>query len=166
MKKLPMSFKQRVIALAVITAGGALSVSAYALPDAGAVNKADCAMHGKHGPQNHAQRMEQRAQRLAQLKTKLNLSAQQEPAWNAFTASSQQPMITMEERQAMRAEMATLTTPQRIDKMMEMAETRRAHMIERAQATKAFYAQLTPAQQAVFDAETKFKGRHGAHQAS
>lgn len=40
-----------------------------------------------------------------------------------------------------------------LDKTLELAEARRAKMIERAEATNAFYAQLTPAQQAVFDAE-------------
>ena len=160
MKSLPKSFNQRLMALAMLAAGGALSVSAYALPAAGTA-KADCAaMHGKHGHKNQAERMEQRAKHLAALKTKLNLTVQQEAAWDTFTASRQGQMRSMADRQAMRAEMANMTTPQRVDKMLERAEARRAKMIERAQATKAFYAQLTPAQQAVFDAEAKFKG-HG-----
>ena len=163
MKSLPKSFNQRVLALAMLAAGGALSLSAYALPEAGAA-KADCAAmhgkHGKHGHKNHAERMEQRAKHLTALKAKLNLTAQQEAAWNAFTASKPGQMRSMADRQAMRTEMANMTTPQRVDKMLERAEARRANMIERAQATKTFYAQLTPAQQAVFDAEAKFKG-HG-----
>ena len=164
MKSLPKSFNQRVLAMTMLAAGGALSLSAYALPEAGAA-KADCAaMHGKHGHKNHAQRMEQRAQHLTALKAKLNLTAQQEAAWNAFTASKQGQMRSMADRQAMRAEMASMTTPQRIDRMLERSEARRANMIARAQATKTFYAQLTPAQQAVFDAEAKFKGHgRGAH---
>ena len=167
MKSLPKSFNQRVMALAMLAAGGALSVSAYALPEAGTA-KADCAgMHGKHGKHGHktqAERMELRAKHRAALKAKLNLTAQQEAAWNTFTASRQGQMRSMADRQAMRAEMASMTTPQRVDKMLELAEARRAKMIERAQATKAFYAQLTPAQQAVFDAEAKFKGHgRGAH---
>lgn len=163
MKSLSQSFNHGVLALTMLVAGGALSVSAYALPEAGTA-KTDCAAMHKHGHKNHAERMEQRAKHLAGLKTKLNLSAQQEAAWDAFTASRQGKMRTMGDRQAMRAEMASMTTPQRVDKMLERAEMRRAKMIERAQATKAFYAQLTPAQQAVFDAEAKFKGHgHGAH---
>lgn len=166
MKNLPKSFTQRILALAMIAGGGALSVSAYALPDAGSANKGNCAaMHGKHGHKNQAERMEQRAKHLAALKAKLNLTAQQETSWNAFTASRQGPMRSMADRQAMRAEMANMTTPQRVDKMLERAEARRTNMIERAQATKAFYAQLTPDQQAVFDAEAKFKGHgHAGHQ--
>ena len=160
MKSLPKSINQRVLALAMLAAGGALSVSAFAMPGA-STGKADCAgMHGKHGQKTQAERMEQRAKHLAALKAKLNLTVQQEAAWDAFTASRQGQMPSMADRQAIRAEMANMTTPQRVDKMLERAESRRANMIARAQATKTFYAQLTPAQQAVFDAEAKFKG-HG-----
>ena len=165
MKSLPRTVNQSVIAMAMLAAGGALSMNAYALPEAGSA-KADCAaMHGKHGHKNHAQRMEQRAKHLAALKAKLNLTAQQETAWSTFTASRQGQMRSMADRQALRTEMASMTTPQRVDRMLELSEARRAKMIERAQATKAFYAQLTPAQQAVFDAEAKFKGHgRGGHQ--
>lgn len=160
MKSLPKSINQRVLALAMLAAGGALSVSAFAMPGAG-TGKTDCAgMHGKYGLKTQVERMEQRAKHLSALKTKLNLTAQQEAAWNAFTTSRPGEMRSMADRQAMRAEMANMTTPQRVDKMLERAEARRANMIERAEAAKAFYAQLTPAQQAVFDAEAKFKG-HG-----
>jgi len=62
----------------------------------------------------------------------------------------------------MRGELAKLNTPQRLDKMLAMSEQRRARMIERSQATKAFYAQLTPAQQDVFDVEA-MPGRHRGH---
>lgn len=162
------SFTKRALVVAIIAGGGALSAGAFALP-ADNAGKTDCAaMHGKHGHKNQAERMEQRAKHLTALKAKLNLSAQQEAAWNAFTATRQGPMRSMSDKQAMKAELATMTTPQRLDKMLEMSETRRANMIARAQATKTFYTQLTPAQQAVFDAEAKFMGhgRGGHHQKS
>lgn len=163
------SFTKRALVVAMIAGGGALSVGASALPPAGDAGKMNCAgMHGMHGQKNQAERMEQRAKHLAGLKAKLNLTAQQDTAWNAFTATRQGPMRPMGDRQAMQAEFAKMTTPQRMDKMLEMSEMRRAKMVERAQATKAFYAQLTPAQQAVFDAEAKFMGRghEGQHQKS
>jgi len=47
-----------------------------------------------------------------------------------------------------------------MDKMLEMPDKRRANLGESAPVTKDFYAQLTPSQQAVFDADAKFKG-HG-----
>jgi hypothetical protein len=66
------------------------------------------------------------------------------------------------DRQAMRAELDKLSTPQRLDKMQAMSDMRRARMLERTQAIKAFYAQLTPEQQSVFDAEA-MSGRHPGH---
>jgi Spy/CpxP family protein refolding chaperone len=56
--------------------------------------------------------------------------------------------------------MAKLTAPQRMDKMVAMADQRRARMVTRGQAVKVFYAQLTPQQQSVFDAETAQKRAH------
>ncbi|MDO9220156.1 MAG: hypothetical protein Q7T90_03925, partial [Thiobacillus sp.] len=53
--------------------------------------------------------------------------------------------------------------------MLEKADTRRAHMAARGAVVKAFYVQLTPEQQAVFDAEAmSLPGRghgfgHGHH---
>jgi Spy/CpxP family protein refolding chaperone len=47
--------------------------------------------------------------------------------------------------------------------MLAMSEARRARMAERAQAIKAFYAQLTPEQQGVFDAEAMPDRRRGHH---
>lgn len=55
----------------------------------------------------------------------------------------------------------------RLDRMQAMAEVRRARMAERAAAIKAFYAQLTPEQQKVFDAEglpAAHRGHHRRHQ--
>jgi Spy/CpxP family protein refolding chaperone len=43
-----------------------------------------------------------------------------------------------------------------------MADKRHARMAERAEAIKAFYAQLTPEQQKVFDAEA-MPNRHRGH---
>jgi hypothetical protein len=64
----------------------------------------------------------------------------------------------------MRAEFEKLSTPQRLDKMLEMSEVRRAWLAERAEAVKAFYGQLTPEQQQVFDSQA-MPGRHGGHHA-
>ena len=65
--------------------------------------------------------------------------------------------------------MDKLTTPQRIDKMRELRSQRMtamtALMDKRGEATKAFYAALSPDQQKVFDAEHKMRGDHhgGGH---
>ena len=55
-------------------------------------------------------------------------------------------------------DMAKLTTPERIDKMKAMRTEHHAvmslEMDKRADATKAFYAVLSPEQQKVFDEKT------------
>jgi Spy/CpxP family protein refolding chaperone len=64
-----------------------------------------------------------------------------------------------------RAEMDKLSTPERIDKMSSLHKEHMAAMDaameKRGQATKTFYATLSPEQQKVFDAEFAKMGRHG-----
>lgn len=113
------------------------------------------------------ERMQQhRAQRLAALKDKLQLSEQQQGAWTSYTTALQPPaMPKPEDRAARRAEFEKLTTPERIDRMQARQAERNAMFAKRADATKAFYAQLTPAQQKTFDAESLRMGPrgHGPH---
>lgn len=63
------------------------------------------------------------------------------------------------------AELAKLPTPERIDKMKalrtEHMNAMNAAMDKHADATKAFYATLTPEQQKVFDANTMRPQRSG-----
>lgn len=115
---------------------------------------------------------ERHTQHLTELKAKLNLQGAQEPAWNSFIQSMQHPA-----RMA-RPEPATfeqMTTPERLDQMQAMKAQRDAHMQQRAEATKAFYAMLNADQKQVFDQETarmmkgsgmhamKHQGGHGHH---
>jgi hypothetical protein len=102
---------------------------------------------------------------LAQLKTKLKITAAQEPAWTTFAAAMKPTGGMMEKREAERAEMAKLTTPERIDKMhslraQHMADMNAA-MDKRDEATKTFYATLTAEQKKTFDAEHARMGGHG-----
>jgi hypothetical protein len=58
----------------------------------------------------------------------------------------------MEEKMRHQEEAArTMTTPQRMDMMISQMDEMRRMMLSRVQATKAFYAQLTPDQQHAFD---------------
>ena len=99
--------------------------------------------------------------RTAQLKTQLKITPAQEGAWNTFIAAMKPPA----QRPSFdRDAFDKLTTPQRIDKMRELRTQREAQMDQRANATKTFYAALTPAQQQVFDAVTmKSAHRMGGH---
>lgn len=113
--------------------------------------------------QGHGVRMQERmAQREAALKQILQITPAQEGAWNQWVAS-RRPSATMPRPRP--GEFAQLTTPQRIDRMRELRAARNAEMDRRADATKTFYAALSPAQQKAFDALTASRGfgRGGMH---
>jgi Spy/CpxP family protein refolding chaperone len=108
-----------------------------------------------------AQRTERHAARMAALKAKLKLTPDQEGAWTTFGASMQPRQAMMGNPAQFRAEMQTLTTPERIDKMQALKAQRHAEMTQRGDATKTFYAALTPEQKKVFDAEALHMGTAG-----
>ena len=152
MKWIQGLFTQRALMVALIAGSGALTASSFAMTAGGSAGKEGC--EAGHGQKAHAERGEQRAKHMAELKEKLQLTPVQEAAWNTFANASQRGMHPMGvDKQAMRGEFEKMDTPQRMDKMLAMSDMRRAKMLERAQATKAFYAQLTPQQKSVFDAE-------------
>ena len=109
----------------------------------------------RHDP---AKMHEHMLKRQAELKAKLKLTAAQESAWTTFVASMQPPA---KGPRPDRAEFDKLTTPERIDKMQALRTERNAEMDKRADATKAFYAALTPEQQKVFDANAMPHRGHG-----
>ncbi len=117
---------------------------------------------GKMDPAKMQARMEKRQ---AALKAALKLTANQEGAWTTFTAAMKPPADMMGKRPD-HAELAKLPTPERIDKMKVLHAQHSAEMNavmdRRGDATKAFYATLTPEQQKVFDAITmQHHGRAG-----
>jgi Spy/CpxP family protein refolding chaperone len=163
-----MKFATRKIVAAGLLAAFGLAAQAQT-PPAAPQGTAPTAMMGhRHGGQDGArmhERMERRmAERQAYLKEKLQLTPAQEGAWAAWTQSVK-PAHRGEKGQhrGQRAEFAKLTTPERIDRMRAMRAQRLAEMDKRADATKAFYAQLTPQQQKVFDDEGARFGRGGRH---
>lgn len=117
--------------------------------------------HARRAPAEREKRMaEHHAKRLAELKAALKLTAAQEGAWNTFTAATQPP--ARGERPPMdREAFKNLTTPQRIDLMEQRSAEHQARMKQRGDATKAFYAQLSPEQQKVFDQRAMRHGPRG-----
>lgn len=126
---------------------------------------------GRHDP---AQMQARIAKHQADLKAKLKLTPAQGGAWTAFTASMQPPVHgARPDRAAMKAEFDKLTTPERIDKMRTLRTQRmtemNAAMDKRGDATKTFYAALSPEQQKVFDSQRMGRGgmgqggHHGQH---
>lgn len=102
-----------------------------------------------HARMDPAQRAEMHAQKLRDV---LQLRPNQEPALAELTRAMAPPADARERMQGARAEMAGLTTPERLDKMRERMARRQQAFDARAMAIKKFYAQLTPAQQKAFDA--------------
>jgi len=161
MKWIQGSFAKPVLLAGMIAGSGLLAASSFALPANGADGKARC--ETMHGQKFQAKMEAHRASHLAALKEKLDIKPAQEAAWSAFTnAAKPQVKHDGKSREAMKAEFAKLSTPERLDKMLALSDTRRAKMAERAEAIKTFYAQLTPEQQKVFDAEAMPK-RGGKH---
>lgn len=148
----------------------------------GPMGGAQCDMTGPHGVMqgygmgHHGMGMKDPAKMQAKmdkhhaaLKAELKLTAAQEPAWTAFLESHKSPAGMKGQPPAAMPDLAKLTTPERLDKMKELRAQRMSEMTaamdKRAEATKAFYAVLTPEQQKVFDAQSMqgSRGHWGMH---
>lgn len=133
-------------------AGGALAILALGAPAQAQQPPAAGqrpAMEGRWQRPDPAQMRAQMAERMTAV---LQLTPQQKPALDAFLASMAPPEGAREGRREEMGQMRDMTTPQRLDAMgAKMAERQQA-FARRAEATKRFYAQLTPSQQKAFDA--------------
>lgn len=135
--------------------------------DMGAGMQGQGGMH--HSQMDPAKMQAKMDQRHAALKAQLKLTAAQEAAWTSYTTAMKPPPSMMAKRPDP-ADMAKLSTPERIDKMKTLRAQHMSDMTaamdKRGEATKAFYAALTPEQQKVFDASA-MQGPgagHGRHQ--
>ena len=170
-----LNLKNTLIATSI--AAGLFGASAFAVAQNGNGTGPNAEMRAQHlahradnqGPMMGQQRIERMQQRLAehqaQLKADLKLAPEQEAAWNAFVArTAPQPR----QASAQREDWSKLTTPERLDKMLARQAERSEQMTKRIDATKSFYATLTPEQQKTFDAQA-MRGFHrtgmrgGAH---
>ena len=161
-----LHLKPLVLASLIVTALACATLPARAQNQApaqpGAQTEAPRAQRGMERP-NRADpaRMEAHmAQRTADLKAKLKIEPAQEAAWASWTASMKPPAGQREAMAKNRDELKALSTPERIDRMKALRTQRDAEMDKRAQATKAFYAQLNAYQKGVFDSRPMM-GPHG-----
>lgn len=99
-----------------------------------------------------AERRQRIERGLAELKTRLAIQPTQEAAWTAWVQAMLPP--AQRPQHPTREQLAQLTTPERLDYMQAMQAERAAAMNRRADATRALYAQLTPQQRSIFDAES------------
>lgn len=174
----PLKSVQSLV-LAGIMATAALAATAQTVaPAAPATAAAPAKAGGYHGDRmgrHDPAKMQARiAKHQADLKARLKLAPAQEGAWTVFTASMQPPVQgARPDRAAMKAEFDKLTTPERIDRMRALRTQRMteksAAMDKRGEATKTFYAALSPEQQKVFDSQRMGRsgqghgGHHGQH---
>lgn len=147
--------KQLVIAAVLVTLG--LAAGAQTPPPGPGTGAPPQMARGEHGRMDPARMQERMAKRLGMLKQKLQITPAQEGAWNTYTAALKPAQFNRPDR----AELEKLTTPERIDRMRAMRAQHIAEMDKRADATKVFYAALSPEQKKVFDTESSRFGRHG-----
>lgn len=169
MAKVPNSIRSVFIASIIVTSAGfcltALAQAPSASPQSmsghggpmGMQPQHVPGMQGGHGmmndPKREAHRAERHQKHLNDMKVFLQLQASQEAAWTTFESVMKQPM--KRHIAAVPADMEKISTPERIDKMMAIKAERDAEIAKRMNATKTFYAVLTPAQQKVFDTHTQ-----------
>ena len=155
--------RQHVIAAGLLAALGLSAVAQTTAPAPGTPATPTTSREGR-GPadpaksqERHARMQERMNQRLSEVKQKLQLTPAQEAAWGSYTAALKPAQFNRPDR----AEFAKLSTPERIDRMRAARVARMAEMDRRGEATKTFYAALTPEQKKVFDAESLQRGPHG-----
>jgi hypothetical protein len=91
------------------------------------------------------------ADQARQLRGSLALRPDQEPALQAYIQAVIPSASEAARLRQTAADAQSLTTPQRLDQMLARMDEMRSVMVNRVQATKRFYFQLTPAQQHAFD---------------
>lgn len=123
-----------------------------------------------HAAAERGERMGQRYERhLDALKAKLQLSAAQESAWTGFASTLKERPAHSADHLAQHQALMQLSTPERLEHMKALRTQHQAEMnttMDRhMEATRSFYATLTPEQKKVFDTETarlmQGIGRHG-----
>lgn len=100
------------------------------------------------------------------MRTLLQLRPEQEPAFQAFLAATKPDMPRFEkklDKDGKPPEHKVLTTPERLDMQAKRMAEHQAAFQKRAAATRAFYGQLSPSQQKVFDTLHARHGGGGRH---
>ncbi len=146
-----------ILKISLIAGLLAVTATSFAMGPMGGQCEMGAGMHqGRMGNMDPVKMQSMMDKRHAALKTQLKLTAAQEPAWTTFTAIMKPAPDVMNKQRPDPAEMAKLSTPERIDKMRTLRAQHMSDMTaamdKRGEAAKAFYAVLTPEQQKTFDA--------------
>ena len=108
------------------------------------IAQAECG-HGHWNQEKHSENFEKR---MNALHDELALSESQQVAWQDFTVALKP---TAHETKHDRSELAQLTTPERLDRMLNMMKLRQEKMASHVQSIEGFYSTLTSEQQKIFD---------------
>jgi len=96
--------------------------------------------------------------RLGQLKSQLGITAEQQPAWDAFAAKAAEQAKTM---QALRKDVTAGTAPERMKQQQQAMGERQKAMGTMSESFTKLYEVLTPKQREVFDRSYGPMHRHG-----
>ena len=94
------------------------------------------------------------ARDAGELHAALHLTEAQEANWRNYQQALEQDPVTQARHRSAQMMMASLPTPRRIDLLDANMQADLEVMHRQGEATKAFYATLTPEQQKVFDRQT------------
>jgi periplasmic protein CpxP/Spy len=167
-RKHEMNKLHRHLIAAGVLAGAAVAALAQpapvAPPGAGPRMMAPGEHHGMMEGRFQQFREQRMARRLDELKRILQITPQQEGAWSSWTGALRPAPLQRPDR----VEFARMNTPQRIDRLRALRTERNAEMDRKLEATKMFYASLSPEQQRLFDAQSMQllrggRGGHGGH---
>lgn len=137
-------WKQAALVLSAAVALGAASAQVSAHGGGGG-------MAGPGGGRGHAFDPAAADQRLAALKSALQITEAQESAWNAYATTVKQQAADMQAFRASVAGKAPSTVPERLDMRSQLMKKRAEGFEKAAAATKDLYAALTPEQKALAD---------------
>ncbi|MBP0597917.1 Spy/CpxP family protein refolding chaperone [Herbaspirillum sp. LeCh32-8] len=150
-----LKFKTRILAGIAAVSISAVTAAAFAQ-----VPPPPGGPHGRAPSAEQIAKFEQmRAKHQAELHDKLKITAAQEAGWKLFLDKTKPAPFDAAGRPN-KEEFAKLTTPERLDKKLELMRKREAFAEQRIAATKDFYATLSPEQQKTFDAEFAKMERH------
>ncbi len=105
---------------------------------------------------DHAGRFDKR---MSALHTALKLSASQEAAWTEFSGKMKPVKMDMPGSK----NLTDMSTPDRLDKMLDSMKSHEKAMAEHAATVRAFYDTLTQEQKKVFDKHFQERSGHHPH---
>lgn len=109
----------------------------------------------------HSHIMKFQAMKQQKLHDELKITAAQEPAWKAFTESFRPSKPPKDGNKPSRSEAEKIPAPDRFEQHLARMEQRHDAMKARLPVLKAFYAELTPEQQAIFNKHAaRFESHH------